>query len=159
MKFRPNGVSDLLAHADASHEAYSTAETFGGPSLYFRQRALDTRRAPAPLQHLEYVYATLASWGMHRMGPGGSKMPAFEAVRASVEPLADKIMNDIEKEWRIMREMISVFFIPVAADPVFAAKADSWIAAKNPWDTTVMKVIDNLLIGSRKYAGLGPPSA
>jgi hypothetical protein len=227
MKFRPERVSELLAHADAWHEAYSSAQAFGGPSLYFHHRALDTRRAPASLQHLEYVYATLASWGMHRMGPGGSKMRAFEAFRASVEPLAGKILkaqsfapnamdedawatlkqifsglrimasgtslvgnskvmhhmlpnvvppidreytlrylcgntmisNDIEKEWQTMREMISGFFIPVAANPVFAAKADSWIAAKNPWDTTVMKVIDNLLIGSRKYAGLPPPSA
>lgn len=23
---------------------------------------------------LEYIYATLASWGMHRMGPKGAKM-------------------------------------------------------------------------------------
>jgi hypothetical protein len=62
------------------------------------------------------------------------------------------IANDIEREWQTMKEMISGFFIPVAMNPVFAAKAQIWIAAGNPWDTTAMKVIDNLLIGSRKYA-------
>ena len=40
--------------------------------------------------------------------------------------------------------------ITVATDPAFAVKAEKWIAAKRPWDTSVMKVIDNLLIGSRK---------
>src|SRR6476660_1425763 len=84
MKLRTDRVSELLANADAWHEAYSRAETFGGPSLYFHRRALDTRRSPASLQHLEYVYATLASWGMHRMGAGGSKMRAFDVFRDSV---------------------------------------------------------------------------
>jgi hypothetical protein len=219
MKLRADRVSELLANADGWHEAYYRAETFGGPSLYFHHRALETRRSPASLQHLEYVYATLASWGMHRMGAGGSKMRTFDAFRASVEPLTDKILkaqsfaptamnedawatlkqifsglrimasatslvgnskvmhhmlpnivppidreytlrylcgnttiaNDIEKEWRTMRDVISGFFIPVAANPAFAVKAAVWIAAKKPWDTTAMKVIDNLLIGSRKY--------
>jgi hypothetical protein len=62
------------------------------------------------------------------------------------------IANDIEREWQTMKEMISGFFIPVAQDPAFAAKAEMWLAAGNPWDTSVMKVIDNMLIGSRKYA-------
>jgi hypothetical protein len=218
MKLRTDRVSELLANADGWHEAYYRAETFGGPSLYFHHRALDTRRSPASVQHLEYVYATLASWGMHRMGAGGSKMRAFDAFRDSVGPLTQKILNaqgfepaqmdehawatlkaifsglrimasstslvgnskvmhhmlpnivppidreytlrylcgnttianDIEREWQTMKEMISGFFIPVAVDPTFAAKAEIWIAAGHPWDTTVMKVIDNLLIGSRK---------
>ena len=64
---------------------------FGGPSLYFHQRALATRGAPTSREHLEYVYATLAAWGMHRMGRGGSKMVEFDVFRASVEPLGDAI--------------------------------------------------------------------
>jgi hypothetical protein len=48
------------------------------------------------------------------------------------------------------RAMISGFFIPVATNAVFAA--ERWIAAGRPWDTSVMKAIDNLLIGARKTA-------
>ena len=60
------------------------------------------------------------------------------------------IANDVDKEWRMMGEIMSGFFIPVASDAAFAARADKWIALQRPWDTSVMKVIDNLLIGSRK---------
>jgi hypothetical protein len=218
MKLKSERVRDVLANADRYHAAYHLADTFRGPSLYFHQRALDTRQSPASLPHIEYVYATLASWGMHRMGSGGSKMCAFADFRDSVERLEDKIVcaqgfkpetideagwallkgvftgvrimasktllvgnskvmhhmmpsivppidreytlrylcgntmiaNDPENEWQTMRALISGFFIPVATDTAFAAKAERWIAARRPWDTSVMKVIDNLLIGSRK---------
>jgi hypothetical protein len=218
MKLDTSKVQNLLENADRYHAAYHRAETFGGPSLYFHRRALATRESPASPQHLEYVYATLSSWGMHRMGPGGSKMRAFDEFRASVEPLEEKIVkaqrfvpsdmnedawgalkdiffalrimasgtslvghskvmhhmlpnivppidreytlrylygntmiaNDIGKEWLTMREIISGFFVPVVADPAFVDKAQGWIAAGNPWDTSLLKVIDNLLIGSRR---------
>jgi hypothetical protein len=222
MKLKTDRVRDALEHADLYYGAYHAADTFGGPSVYFHRRALDTRHAPASSQHLEYVYATLASWGMHRMGAGGSKMCAFPQFSASVEGLKDKILqaqtftpaamserawsvlkeiftgltvmasktllvgnskvmhhmrpnivppidreytlrylcgntmfaNDPEKEWRTMRDLISGFFIPVATDKAFAAKAEQWITQNRPWDTSVMKVIDNLLIGARKPAAV-----
>lgn len=62
------------------------------------------------------------------------------------------IANDLDKEWKTMMEIIGGFFIPVATEVAFAAKAARWIADTGayPWDTSVIKVIDNLLIGSRK---------
>ena len=53
MKVSPEKARDLLENADRYHDAYYRAETFGGPSLYFHQRALDTRQSPASLPHLE----------------------------------------------------------------------------------------------------------
>jgi hypothetical protein len=218
MKLNTGNVQSLLENADRYYAAYHRTEIFGGPSLYFHRRALATKGSPASPQHLEYVYATLSSWGMHRMGPGGSKMRAFHEFRASVEPLEEKIIraqgfapaemnegawgilkeifcalkimasgtslvgnskvmhhmlpnivppidreytlrylygntsiaNDLGKEWQTMREILIGFFIPVATDSRFAAKAAKWMAAQKPWDTSVMKVIDNLLIGSQK---------
>lgn len=38
-----NKVKDILANAEKYHQAYYKAETFVGPSLYFHQRALETR--------------------------------------------------------------------------------------------------------------------
>ena len=51
-----------------------------------------------------------------------------------------------------MRGMIADFFIPVACDAGFAAKTREWMAdsGAHPWDTSVMKIIDNLVIGSQK---------
>lgn len=44
------------------------------------------------------------------------------------------------------------FFIPVACDTTFYPKAEEWMKRNEdyPWDTSVLKVVDNLVIGSRK---------
>ena len=62
------------------------------------------------------------------------------------------ITNDVASEWQIMKGMLEEFFIPAARDPSFKARTNSWMADQSsyPWDTSPMKVIDNLLIGSRK---------
>jgi hypothetical protein len=213
-------VADILANAERYHRAYYQAEAFRGPSLYFHQRALQTRQSGSVVIHLEYVYATLASWGMHRMGKGGSKMQRFDIFRRSVEPLRDKIAdaqqftpqhmdperwvvlsqifqgikvmasgtslvgnskvmhhmmpnivppidreytlrylrgntnitNDLDREWHTMKAIISDFFIPIACDAEFDSKARKWMASQDefPWDTSALKVVDNLVIGSRK---------
>lgn len=211
---------DALANAVEYHQAYYKAETFRGPSLYFHLRALETRGSPRDVTHIEYVYATLASWGMHRMGRGGSKMQSFDTFRQSIESLHDmiseaqrfdfremeerkwtvlknifqrikvmasgtslvgnskvmhhmipnivppidreytlqylrgntNIQNDLAREWQIMRGIIQDFFIPVACDRELGYKASQWMANKDefPWDTSILKVVDNLVIGSRK---------
>ena len=213
-------VKDILINAEKYHQAYYKAETFRGPSLYFHHRALETRQEPVSISHLEYVYATLSSWGMHRMGRGGSKMQSFSTFQRSTEVLGDKIVeaqkfnfhemnemkwsllkeifrkinvmasgtsivgnskvmhhmlpnvippidreytlwflrgntnikNDLDYEWQLMKGIISEFFIPVACDTEFQSKAEKWMAQKEeyPWDTSILKVVDNLVIGSKK---------
>lgn len=213
-------VREILANSEKYHDAYYKAETFRGPSLYFHRRAFATRHPPVSFTHLEYVYATLASWGMHRMGRGGSKMQSFDTFSQSVEPLNDRIAeaqsfdfhemddikwavlkeifqgvkvmasgtslvgnskvmhhmlpnvippidreytlwflhgnttikNDLENEWLLMKRIISEFFIPVASNRAFHSKARRWMARSEdyPWDTSVFKVVDNLVIGSKK---------
>ena len=213
-------VSDILTNVEKYHEAYYLAETFRGPSLYFHHRSLATRNLEDIVKHLEYVYATLASWGMHRMGRGGSKMQSFETFRKSIEPLRGKITeaqkidfkrmhetdwsilneiflgikimasgtslvgnskvmhhmmpnivppidreytlrylrgntniaNDLDHEWGIMKGFISDFFVPVARDQKFISKAYTWISNQEryPWDTSIFKVVDNLVIGAKK---------
>lgn len=47
--------------------------SFLGPSLYFSQEALKACQTDfLGERHIEMVYATLASWGMHRTGTGGA---------------------------------------------------------------------------------------
>lgn len=215
-----NKVKDILSNAEKYHQAYYKANTFRGPSLYFHQRALKTRKKPCLLAHLEYVYATLASWGMHRMGKGGSKMQSFETFCQSIEPLENmlneaqrfnlqrmreqnwtllkkifqninvmasrtslvgnsKVMhhilpnvvppidreytlrylhgnttikNDLDYEWELMKQIILNFFIPIVSDKKFRLKARNWMARKKeyPWNTSVLKIVDNLIIGSKK---------
>lgn len=62
------------------------------------------------------------------------------------------IRNDLEYEWQLMKGIISEFFIPVASDSAFEAKASQWMGRRDeyPWDTSVIKIVDNLVIGSTK---------
>ncbi|MBP3192960.1 hypothetical protein [Natronogracilivirga saccharolytica] len=213
-------IRNILSNADNYHDVYYKAKTFRGPSLYFHERALATRHDPASLTHLEYVYATLATWGMHRMGSGGSKMCSFEVFSQSIQRLIGRVLeaqtfdfremseikwavlkeifcgvkvmasgtslvgnskvmhhmlpnvippidrqytldflrenknirNDLEAEWLTMKEIISQFFIPVASNATFYLKAEQWVKTKKdyPWDTSILKVVDNLVIGSKK---------
>jgi hypothetical protein len=104
-------VKDILDNAEKYHEACYRAATFSGPSLYFHRRAIETRNIPTSLSHMEYIYATLSSWGMHRLGEKGSKMKSFELFRRGIESLADEIapaqnynycMMD-EQKWSVLR--------------------------------------------------------
>ncbi|MGD0020906.1 MAG: hypothetical protein ABSC54_01245 [Smithellaceae bacterium] len=213
-------IPDLLINCEKYHNAYYKAEPFQGPSLYFHQRAIETHHLPGSLAHSEYVYATLASWGMHRMSKRGSKMKNFDTFHHSIEALENKLIeaqtfdfremndrkwtllrdifqsitvmasgtsivgnskamhhilpnivppidreytlwyllgnknikNDLDSEWTLMKDIISGFFIPVASNRDFEMTASRWIARKDqyPWDTSLMKIVDNLIIGSKK---------
>lgn len=210
-------VEEILATPEKYHDAYYKAEPFRGPSLYFHRRSLETRHSNDFIAHLEYIYATLASWGMHRMGSGGSKMQSFDVFEKSVEPLREAILeaeridyrsltepnwlllerifrsikimasgttlvgnskvmahmipnivppidreytlrflrgntnirNNLNYEWDLMKGIISHFFIPVAKAPGFISLVQNWMSDQEnyPWDTSVFKIIDNLVIG------------
>jgi len=212
-------LNDILDNADKYHQAYYQADIFSGPSLYFHQCALRTRD-PKSLAHLEYVYATLSAWGMHRMGNRGSKMCEFGTFRRSIETIEEEIVsaqeftlqemnnmewdcvekifrglsimasrtslvgnskamhhmlpniippidrqytlqflrgnkhikNDLDWEWKLMKDIIQFFFAPIVANSEFQNKADRWMARQTyfPWDISLLKIIDNLIIGSQK---------
>jgi hypothetical protein len=64
---------------------------FSGPSVYFHERAIERRRLHATATSLlddqlflEYVYAVLPSWGMHRMGGQSAKVCEFGQLAASL---------------------------------------------------------------------------
>jgi len=211
-------VSDILDNAEEYHKAYYEAETFGGPSLYFHRRTLEMANSDDFERYLELIYATLASWGMHRMGKRGSKMRSFDDFKESVLKIKNEIeeakkinyqnvtvsdckllkkifcnikvmksrtsivgnskvmahmipnivppidreytlkylkcntniKNGLDDEWKLMKEIICKFFIPVARNADFVEKANAWIANQSeyPWDTSIFKVIDNLVIGA-----------
>jgi hypothetical protein len=191
--------TSILNDLDAAHCSYYEAEVFGGPSLYFHLKSLEDARAQNFERFSERVYAVLCSWGMHRMGMGGSKMREFDDFKSSllaIWPLAmqlqnkiplnlnnsdwldlkqifcgircmasrtslvgnskvmthllpdlvppvdreytlrflyrsGQITNDIEGEWKTLRQVLEGFFYPVSRSPVFQARAEVWLAQKN----------------------------
>ena len=62
------------------------------------------------------------------------------------------VQNDLDGEWRLLRKIHTDFFSPIASDAGFRAKADGWLSdqTRYPWDTSILKVVDNLLIGAMK---------
>lgn len=67
-------------------------EDFGGPSVYFHQQALiECRHNFLSNRHIEMIYATLSSWGMHRMGQTKTKMVSFDIFKSSIMKMASDL--------------------------------------------------------------------
>lgn len=96
-----DNFSELLKNVIGYYEASKNiANEFGAPSIYFHQKALEWQQNDfLSERHLEYVYATLSAWGMHRMGKTGAKMPDFDIFKNSI--LAAKKELIIWKELNI----------------------------------------------------------
>jgi len=87
-------LSDLNHYYDLS---VTVLQDFGGPSVYFHQQALQAQQRDfLGDRHIEMIYATLASWGMHRMGDPEdtkAKMVDFELFRTSILEHRDTLSN------------------------------------------------------------------
>ena len=106
-------VCELCAGFDRYISAFESETLFTGPRLYFHHKTLSIRRilgssVEACLQSevfFESLYATLASWGLHRMGPGNTKlvdMPVmvrgFHCQEESLKNLARVTIQDLSPQ-------------------------------------------------------------
>lgn len=96
-------VASVIDNFTYCVDRFEATEAFAGPSLYFHCRAIDLRRTHvscadllADERFLEYVYAVLPAWGMHRMGRQRAKVVDFEDMVASfrsAEPAIDRLWS------------------------------------------------------------------
>jgi hypothetical protein len=220
-----NRIRGIIKKAEKYHQSFCEKNTFTGPSLHFHLRALENIDRDFD-RYLEYIYATLVSWGMHKMGPKGPKMVEFEDFRASIIRIKkeikkarrlrleeigkfkdedyklirkifdsieimrnnsvlvgnSKIMShllpdlippidrqytlrffsnsnrtslpsvpqDKEKQYELFEKLLKYAFGPISSDREFIKFAKNKIKDKKKfkWDTSIPKVIDNLIIGS-----------
>jgi hypothetical protein len=219
----------VLGELDLAHQSFYHTEIFGGPSLHFHLKSLDAAKERDLDRVAESVYAVLTAWGMHRMGPGGSKMCEFGKFRASLQavwpiviplqiktpdtltesdwsslqgvfsevccmasksslvgnskvmahllpnlvPPVDReytlkflfgrgnITNGIDLEWGKLRMVLEGFFYPVSQSPIFQLKAEEWLLQRDryKWDTSSLKIVDNLVIGLSKMSRADQPSS
>lgn len=121
-------VEDLVSGFGDYLKAFEANVGFGGPSVYFHRRTLEVLRShgsPARAvqeeSFLEYLYAMLCSWGMHRLGRGGPKLVEFDVFRNSLISVAEDVadlsglrIEDITEErlqhvtdrvWRMMERL------------------------------------------------------
>lgn len=63
----------------------AVSNDFGGPSIYFHNRSLEEKKRNfLGESHIENIYATLTSWGMHRMGNTKTKMTVYNDFKNSI---------------------------------------------------------------------------
>ena len=62
------------------------------------------------------------------------------------------IKNDLIYEWELAKEIIAEFFTKIVSDSRFIQAANSWMDRKEdyPWDTSHIKIVDNLITRFKK---------
>jgi hypothetical protein len=92
-------VDELIDRVEECLSAFDEAKVFTGPSVYFHVETVRQRRSHASVRTamvdeslLVSIYATLTSWGMHRMGPGGAKLVAFDVFAGSIRQQEDRLL-------------------------------------------------------------------
>ncbi len=97
---RAERVEKLVASFAACVAEFEAIAAFPGPSLYFHLRAIEQRRKHEnaeslleDLRFLEYVYAVLPAWGMHRMGPQAAKVADFTSIVTALRQQAPALQD------------------------------------------------------------------
>jgi len=117
-------VNKLVANLGGYIDYFKTDNTFSGPSDYFYGRIVSTIKDDPEYDtifkddFIELLYATLASWGMHRMGPDnkGAKMNEFKPFKDCIMSNKDKFMalksfelNKIELNEKLKHEIEDLY--------------------------------------------------
>jgi hypothetical protein len=125
---------------------FENRSLFGGPSVHFHVRAIERRRthesvrsALADDELLELIYAMLAPWGMHRMGPTGAKLVDFatfcERIRRQrmiLEELESFVITDLDDSNAV-------------ADTIWRAVSDARVSASATQVVAGTKTLHHLL--------------
>ena len=103
-------VQELISDFAGYITTFEANESFPGPSLYFHLRAIERRRQHQTVksllddtQFLEYAYAVLPAWGMHRMGAQAAKVGDFSQITAALREAAPAL----EQLWPLRITILS----------------------------------------------------
>jgi len=93
-------VSQLTKGFERYVRAFTKSERFTGPSGYFHRKALALRAGHQSIASLlnddaffDALYATLTAWGMHRMGPGNTRLRDLRKIRNSFREQAERLQQ------------------------------------------------------------------
>ncbi len=88
-------VAELSTGFENFVRVFAESERFTGPSWYFHWKTLRRRAEHKTIAALledgvffDMLYATLTAWGLHRMGPGNTKLRDLDDIRESVREAA-----------------------------------------------------------------------
>jgi hypothetical protein len=102
-KTTKNKIEELTEKKEKFHsyvDFYFQLPKFSGPSVYFHEKTIGLVRNSNNFEDLiistnfqESCYATLTSWGMHKMGPTGPKLKNFKDFSESILQNKTKILS------------------------------------------------------------------
>lgn len=110
MQVKTENEKALLSKLQYYYEqSLSVLNEFGGPSIYFHVQAIKEQKTNfLSERHIEMIYATLASWGMHKMGDSErtkTKLEEFAKFQSSILNQKERFeafrkfrMEDLTKE-------------------------------------------------------------
>lgn len=96
-------VQQLIEDFSSCADSFDRTGLFTGPSLFFHTRTLSLLRKKYPSaaaavlgeDFIISLYATLTAWGMHRMGPGNTRLVDFPAFAESLSGVSNQV-RDLE---------------------------------------------------------------
>jgi hypothetical protein len=143
-------VKELIADFGHFVEVFDEARRFSGPSLYFHYRTLERlrehRSASDALRDdsfIESLYATLAAWGMHRMGTTGAQMVDFDDFKRSLlsQVSSIKVLEEFGSQQVPSDQVTKLSTVPTEEGPTLVQKIWAVIDGLNISRANVKTVI------------------
>ncbi len=110
-------------------QRFNPNQQFGGPSVYDA--------------FFEYLYATLASWGLHRMGRGKAKLGDLGELKASFREQA----SNIERVQQLRIDQLDPSSVPDVAEQAWAIMAGLRVGIGQTLLVANSKALHHLLPG------------
>jgi hypothetical protein len=93
-------VGELIERFDDYVNLFNQKDLFTGPSVYFHNKTLDVLHQHTDVldalhddKFFDYLYATLTAWGLHRMGPGKTKLIEINQFKKSIQTQEEEIQS------------------------------------------------------------------
>ncbi len=114
-------VDELIQSFDDYWKHYDNNPIFSGPSTYFHHRTISLLKKDGLTnvlsndEYFEYLYATLASWGLHRMGDTNTKLLGFGQFKNSIKSqkedilaLKDKKITQLKRNHKVKSKLQTI---------------------------------------------------
>jgi hypothetical protein len=147
-------------------QTFATSGQFVGPSVYFHAKAIEVlRRHRTAVDALsddlffDYLYATLTSWGLHRMGPGNTRLRDIDELKASFRAQAESI----ERLQQLRIEQLGLGEVGAVAEDAWQIMTALRVGIGETLLVANSKALHHLLPGlippiDRNYTLLKPPT-
>ena len=93
-------VDDLINNFGIYIESFNKKNLFSGPSVYFHLKTLERGEKLSSVSEmvqdsmfLDYLYATLSSWGLHRMGDTSTKLVEYADFARSLQEKTQALLS------------------------------------------------------------------